>query len=246
MLSSRRLSLVDTKEYRLLTSELQDFWLSAQKNKNWDSCWLVPKSFHGSQDQFCNKEGKQHTAQQHLKIWDAFILVRFSAMLHDYCHMWLMSFSMPQHIAINNCQHDYHNNWPLLCIACGLSLHRLNTCLLFFFLYMPYSPIQINMKTLTYIFEKQQLSYKNNIFDLHSRLAVCSERLDSTLLLFLLSERGKAPLLNAPLLTSIMTVSRIEKPCRQISFSTHWWLTGLLKWILMPHIWNRSKLWGQL
>lgn len=246
MLSSRCLSLVDTKEYRLLTSELQDFWLSAQKNKNWDSCWLVPKSFHGSQDQFCNKEGKQHTAQQHLKIWDAFILVRFSAMLHNYCHMWLMDFSMPQHIAINNCQHDYHNNWPLLCIACGLSLDRLNTCLLFFFLYTPYSPIQINMKTLTYIFEKQQLSYKNDIFDLHSRLAVCSERLDSTLLLFLLSERGKAPLLNAPLLTSIMTVSRIEKPCSQISFSTHWWLTGLLKWILMPHIWNCSKLWGQL
>lgn len=66
---------------------------------------------------------------------------------------------------------------------------------------------------------------KIDIFNLYSEPAVCCQRLDTLLLLLLLSRRGRAPLLNASVLTSIMTVSRIEKPSRQISFSTHWWLS---------------------
>lgn len=43
------------------------------------------------------------------------------------------------------------------------------------------------------------------MFNLHSVLAECSNRLDTPQLLLLLSGKGKAPLLNALLLTSIMT-----------------------------------------
>lgn len=56
---------------------------------------------------------------------------------------------------------------------------------------------------------------KSDIFNLLSEPAGSSQRLNTTLLLLLLSGRGKAPLLNASLLTSIMTVSGIEKPGRR-------------------------------
>ena len=65
--------------------------------------------------------------------------------------------------------------------------------------------------------------------------AACSEGPDTILLFLPLSGGGKASLLNAFVLTSIMTVSRIEKPSRKISLSTQWWLTASEGDILTPH-----------
>lgn len=72
-------------------------------------------------------------------------------------------------------------------------------------------------------FKRGWIKHKKNciIFNLRGKRAECSERLDAILLLLQQLREGKAPLLNASVLTSIMTVSRIEKPSRQISFSTH-------------------------
>ena len=72
-----------------------------------------------------------------------------------------------------------------------------------------------------YIRKAAASTQKSDIFNLHSEPALCSERLDTILLLLLLSERGKALCLNASVLTSITTVSGIEKPSRQISFRTY-------------------------
>lgn len=80
------------------------------------------------------------------------------------------------------------------------------------FLFTVQNSMQINMNSSDNVIQKQQpRPKKSDIFNLRSEPAVCSDRPDTILLLLLLSGRGQAPLLNAPVLTSIMTVSRIEK-----------------------------------
>lgn len=117
--------------------------------------------------------------------------------------LWLF---LAQHITINHCQ---QNCWPLLlhCVVFFFSSTESNLFMLFI-----YSSLLSNH----YASVKQWYLYqKSDIFNLLSEPAVSSQRLNTTLLLLLLSGRGKAPLLNASLLTSIMTVSRIEKPGRK-------------------------------
>lgn len=64
----------------------------------------------------------------------------------------------------------------------------------------------MNVNKSEYVFQKQKHPpKKSDIFNLHSEPAVCFERLDTILMLLLLSRRGKAPLFNASLLTSIIT-----------------------------------------
>ena len=146
---------------------------------------------------------------------------------------------LPQHITINHCQHNY---WPSLCIAHGFSPFQVKT--VFFFLSLRYTiRLRQKWKTHTMCFRSGWIKRKENcdIFNLRGERAECCERLDAIPLLLQQAREGKAPLLNASVLTSIMTVSRIEKPSRQISFSTHWWLTVSVKWLLMPCTPSSSK-----
>lgn len=158
-------------------------------------------------------------------------------MLHDCCHMWFT-------ILFASTHHYQSPSTQLLAIA----LHGM-------WLFPPFSSslrlvlfydIQFNANQHEQlgrcVWKKAASTQKSDIFNLLSDPPVRSEIPDTILLLLLLSEGGKASLLNAPVLTSIMTVSRIEKPSRQISFSTQWWLTASVEWILMPHTQNCSKL----